>query len=154
MEEEKENISPNIPPKKEEQPPQKEQKQEKEEKREEKTTNQSFWFILFLIAGAKDLLELIFGLIPLIGSLLVWIISFFLGGLIIVLIFISGNYKKLKQTQTFLVLIGQFGDLIPVLNILPLSLLTVTILYLANKSKKLSSALEKVSKTKIIPQIK
>jgi len=151
MEEEKENNSPNIPPKKEEQPPQKEQKQEK---REEKTTNQSFWFILFFIAGAKDLLEFIFGLIPLIGSLLVWIISFLFGGLIIVLIFISGNYKKLKQTQTFLVLIGQFGDLIPVLNILPLSLLTITILYLANKSKKLSSALEKISKTKIIPQIK
>jgi hypothetical protein len=150
MEEEKENISPNIPPKKEEQPSQKEQKQEKEKK----TTNQSFWFILFFIAGAKDLLEFIFGLIPVIGSLLVWVVSFFLGGLIIVLIFISGNYKKLKQTQTFLVLIGQFGDLIPVLNILPLSLLTITILYLANKSKKLSSALEKISKTKIIPQIK
>lgn len=147
-EEKKDTQSLAVKTPKQETPPIKET-EAKEESVKEEPSNQSFWIILFFVAGVKDLLEFIFGLIPVIGPFLVWVITFFLGGLIILLLFISGNYKKLKQTQVFLTLFGQLGDLVPFLNILPLSLITIFIIYQASKSKELSMLLEKMPKTKI-----
>jgi len=92
--------------------------------------NQSFWLILFFLAGAKDLLELTFGLIPFIGPLISWLVSLLVGGLIIAFIFITGNHKKLKQTKTLIATLGQLIDAIPISNILPLSSFTILILYL------------------------
>lgn len=135
-------------PKQETQENQEIQEKQKTEKTQEKKISASFWAMMFFLAGIKDLLEFIFGLIPVIGSLLVWIISFLLGGLIIITFFISGNYKKFKQAQIFLTIIGQLGDLVPVLNVLPLSTATIAFMYLASKNKTLSLILEKTSKIK------
>ncbi|MGB9726547.1 MAG: hypothetical protein ACP5OX_02255 [Minisyncoccia bacterium] len=153
-----EQTNQTLPPKQETQSQKSQPTQTKEIKKEspkeEQSLNQSFWIILFFVAGLKDLLEFIFGLIPVIGSILIWIVSFLLGGLIILFLFLGGNYKKLKQTQIFLTALGQLGDLVPVLNILPLSLLTIFIIYQVNKNKKFSVVLEKIAKSpKISPKI-
>jgi len=93
-------------------------------------TNPSFWLILFFIAGVKEILEFIGGLLPVIGSALILPISLLLGGIILTLLLIGG---RLKKTKGIVVLFGHLADVIPVLNIAPFSLAILFWLYLDEK---------------------
>ena len=110
------------------------------------------WILLFVTAGLKDLTEIIFGLIPVIGSILVTVIGIGLSIIIFVLLWTKGLLKGKKFAGT---VISQIADNLPWANILPVTFLTVLALYFLNKKgKTIKLPLNKTNTTKLLNKIK